>query len=176
MHPIEIRDTLASMVVLVDSREKDTPALGKRLNATGRPVERVALTSGDYSCKIVLPDGTGVNFSNKISIERKLGLVELCTCFCKGRERFTREFERMKAMGGRMYLLVENASWEDVYSGRYRSQMNPNALVASILAWQARYQTSLIFCKAETSGKLIGDILYREAKEALERGDFDTNV
>jgi hypothetical protein len=54
--------------------------------------------------------------------------------------------------------------------------MKPKALIASMLAWLARYNCQLIFCRAETSGRLIFDVLYREAKERLERGDFDDTV
>ena len=54
----------------------------------------------------------------------------------------------------------------DIYS-----QMNPKSLVGSILAWLARYNCQLMFCKKETSGQLIKDILYREGKEALLKLD-----
>lgn len=94
---------------------------------------------------------------------------ELCMCFCQQRGRFEREFERIKASGAKCYLLIENASWEKAYNGQYRSQMRSNALIASILAYTARYNAVPVLCKAETSGKLIHDILYREGKEVLER-------
>lgn len=172
MHPVEIRDTLASMVILVDSREKDTPTLKKRLNATGRPVERVALTSGDYSCKIVLPDGTGISLADRIVLERKMGLNEISQNFTKHRDRFSREFERFREMGGKPYLLIENASWEDVINHKYRSQFDPKAFIASLMAWQARYGTHVLFCKPETTGYLMERVFYYEVKEMLERGDF----
>ena len=67
-----------------------------------------------------------------------------------------------------MYLLVENATWEKVYSGKYRSLFTPQALIASIDAFRARYGMQLDFCKAETTGRIIRDVLYRELKEYLE--------
>ena len=66
------------------------------------------------------------------------------------------------------YLLIENGDWEKAYTGSYRSQVKPEALTASIIAWLARYNCQLLFCKEETSGKLIHDVLYREMKERLE--------
>jgi hypothetical protein len=45
--------------------------------------------------------------------------------------------------------------------------------MASITAWMARYDCKVIFCKQEISGALIKEILYRELKERLERGDYD---
>lgn len=172
MHPVEIKDTLATMVILVDSREHDTPALRKRLNATGRPVDRVALTSGDYSCKIVLPDGTGVSLADKLIIERKMGADEITQNFTKHRDRFIREFDRFKALGGKPYLLIENTSWEDIINHKYRSKLDPKAFIASLMAWQARYGTHILFCKPETTGYLMERVFYYEVKEMLERGDF----
>jgi hypothetical protein len=51
--------------------------------------------------------------------------------------------------------------------------MDPHALFGSILAFCVRYHIMLIMCKEETSGKLIGELLYRDFKERLERGDYD---
>ena len=84
------------------------------------------------------------------------------------RKRFEREFERARQSGAKVYLLVEDGSWEDAYSGKYRSRMSPESLVASIQAWLARYNCQVIFCQPKTTGRLIHDILYRELKERLE--------
>lgn len=97
-----------------------------------------------------------------------MSLDELCSCYCKGRPRFTKEFERAKQFDAKLYLLVENANWEKVMNGKYRSKMRSEALLASITAWLARYNCQLIFCKPESSGKLIKEVLYREMKERLE--------
>ena len=67
----------------------------------------------------------------------------------------------------KIYLLVENATWEHIYNGKYRSHMDSKALTASVLAWLSRYKCVPIFCKAELGGLLIRDILQREAHEFL---------
>lgn len=163
----EINEALENITILVDTREQDTPSLRKRLASMERPYKRQKLDFGDYSamCEI---DGKQYDFSDVLAVERKMSLDEICGCFCKGRGRFTKEFERAAANGAKIYLLIENGSWEAAYAGKYRSQMNSKAFTASLLAWLARYNCQLIFCKAETSGKLIADILYREIKERLE--------
>ncbi len=51
--------------------------------------------------------------------------------------------------------------------------MKPQALVASLTAWLARYNCQLIFCKSETTGKLIKELLYRELKERLENEEIN---
>ena len=53
--------------------------------------------------------------------------------------------------------------------GHYRSRMDPHALLASMTAWLARYRCQVLFCQPETTGALLREILYREAKERLEQ-------
>lgn len=173
MHPLEVKSSLESMVLLVDTREQPTERLKKRISMTGLPAERTKLDAGDYSCKCTLPDGKELDFSSKVAIERKMSLDELCLCFGSERGRFEREFQRAAEHGTRIYLLVEGGSWEKLYAGQYRSKMTPQAMVASINAFRSRYDMQLDFCKAETTGKLIKDILYRELKEYLEGVESD---
>lgn len=157
---------LNGMVCLVDTREQDTPRLRARMRQIGCNCEREKLDFGDYSAKFPLPNGDWIKCP--AAVERKMSIGELATCYCKGRDRFTREFERAKDADCKLYLLIENASWEDAYSGNYRSRMAPQALVSSILAWLARYDCQVLFCSPSTTGKLIHDVLYREGKQALE--------
>lgn len=170
------KDVLKTFRVLVDTREQQTKRAEGRYRVFGS-FDRVKLDYGDYAYNCQLPDGKWIYPADApiypvVSVERKMNLDELAECFTWGRKRFTAEFERAKEHGARVYLLVENATWENLLNGKYRSKFNPAAFEASILAWQARYQANVIFCKEETSGKLIKDILYRELKERLERGDY----
>lgn len=168
MTPFEVRECLSSMTLLVDTREQPTERARKRIELTGLPAERRKLNVGDYSCFCLLPDGNRMSLENVVVIERKMNIDELCCCFGRERKRFEREFERAKSTGTKIYLIVENGSWEHVYNGKYRSRLTPQALVASIDAFRARYGMQLDFCKAETTGKLIRDILFRHMKEILE--------
>ena len=170
MTPFELRSALNSAVLLVDTREQDTEALRKRIELTGMDHERFKLYSGDYSIKCTV-GSSNYSLADKVAIERKMSLDELAACFGRERERFVREFDRAKAIDMRLYLLVENATYENLYAHKYRSQLSPAAYAASIFAWQARYDCRVIFCKAESSGKIIRDILYRELKERLESGE-----
>lgn len=165
MHPVEIQNALDTMTIIVDSREQDTAQARRRYESFGCPWIRDKLDFGDYSAMFTMPDESKFDLRNLAVIERKMSLDELCGCYTHDRARFEREFERAKRAGARVCLLIENASWETAYNGKYRSKMKPQALVASMLAWSARYDCRIVMCKAETSGKLIRDILYREAKE-----------
>lgn len=183
MNHFEIKDALESMTLLVDTREQPTQNFKRRIASSGLPSERKKLFAGDYSCKCTLPDGSILDFSEKVVIERKMDIGELCQCFCQPRDRaskrdgqtkisrFEDEFERAYDNGIKVYLVVEHGSWENIYAGKYNSKMHPNALIAKINAFRTRYNMQLDFCKSETTGKLIRDILYRELKEYLEGCD-----
>ncbi len=178
MTVFEQKQVLESMVILVDTREQKTDRAEKRYARFGLPYRRTALSYGDYGYNCQLPDGKWLYDESKaIScgavVERKMNLDELAACLGRERARFEREFIRAQEAGARIFLLVENSSWENLIAGKYRSQMNPKAFLASVAAWTIRYDLNLIFCKEETSGVLIREILYRDLKERLERGEFD---
>ena len=171
MHPVEVENALKTMCILVDSREQATKQSERRYADFGVPWERCKLDFGDYSAVFTLPDGSEFDLRESCTIERKQSIDELCGCYTHDRSRFKREFERAKEAGAKLYLLIENASWGMAYNGKYRSQMKPQALVASMLAWLARYDCQIIMVGKDLSGKLIHDILYREAKERLTNMD-----
>ena len=168
MNHFDVESSLKNMVILADTREHPNAAYRKRIKQMGVPVESVALSYGDYSCRTVLPDGTEYTMANKVAVERKMSVDEVCANFGKNRKRFIAEFERAKADGARMYLLIEDANWTDIYGGKYRSRYTPNSLDASIFAWIPRYNTVPIFCKPDETGKIIAEIMKRELKEKLE--------
>lgn len=163
MDHFAVKRHLATMSVLCDTREQQTPRSARRLRQIGVPIERVALSFGDYSAKCDMLD-----LRSSVAIERKMDLSELARCYCQERKRFIREFERAKEAGAKLYLLVENGSLDEAYSGHYRARVHPSSLTASMLAWLARYNCQLLFCKEENSGQVIHDVLYRELKERLE--------
>lgn len=168
MTNFDVENTLKTAAILIDTREKpSTDEYKKRIEMMNMPHTREKLDYGDYSIKCTLPNGEVLDFSEVVVIERKMNIDELCLCFGKERKRFKAEFERAKADGCKVYLLIENATWEHVFAGKYRSRYNRTALIASILAWIPRYNMVPIMCKSETSGKLIKNILLRELKEYL---------
>lgn len=168
MDIFETKYALEHLTLLVDTREQNTPAFRRRMKDTGLQWERGKLDFGDYSARCTLPDDGELDFSREFAVERKMSLDELCACYCRERPRFTREFERAQAAGAKIYLLIENGDWERAYHGDYRSQMSPEALVASMTAWLARYNCQLLFSSPDLSGQLIRDVIYREVKERLE--------
>lgn len=173
MNNFDLEKTLSTMTIICDSREHATAEAKKRWESFGVPYRIQGLRSGDYTAEFVLPNGETFSLENYAVLERKMSVDELCGNFCQNRARFIREFERIKEAGAKAYIVVEGASWEAIYNHRYHSQMSPQALVASLTAWMARYNAHIIFCRAETFPKLCREILYREAKEILTNMDCD---
>lgn len=165
----EVNDVLASMVIIYDTREQPTPALMRRLSAFPCETRREMCGFGDYTAACTLPDGSEYSLNGVVAIERKMSLDELSRNFTAGRERFAREFDRAKDNGGKLYLLVENASWDMLFAGRYKTKFNRDSYIASLMAWQARYGTQVLFCTSEISQMVIYKVLRYELKERLER-------
>lgn len=175
MNNFDLDKALSTLVCCVDTREQETSSLKRRLKDIGLPHKRQKLDFGDYSCELTMPDGSVVRFDRLFAIERKMNIDELASCFTSQRKRFTAEFERAKQAGAKIYLLIEGATMEKIVNGQYRSKVSPNALMASIFAFLVRYNCQILFCKAETSGRVIKEILYREAKEYLQEMEVNAN-
>ena len=178
MEIFEQREVLRSFEILIDTREQPTERSERRYKAFNAPYSRATLDYGDYTYNAVLPDRKPIHDESETvkplcTVERKMNLDELAGCYTRSRQRFQREFERAQANGCRICLICENANWENLLNGKYRSKFHPNAFMASEIAWMIRYNANVIFCKEETSGTLIKEILYRDLKERLESGYFD---
>jgi len=176
MDPFEITEILESFRIIADTREQNTSRARRRMQSIGAPVERATLRYGDYCWNADIDGKTFHNITGTVFapcvIERKMSLDELAGNFTRGRKRFQREFERAADHSAKVFLLVENGSWEGIMMHRYRSKYNPKAFLASLTAWMVRYNMTPVFCRAETSGSMIREILYRDLKERLERGEY----
>lgn len=177
MNNFEIDDCLKSMEIIIDTREQPSKRAQRRYESFCAPYIRQTMSYGDYTYNFKLPSGEKLfredeTIKGHAIVERKQDLVELSQCFCQSRERFEKEFKRAKDNKASIYLVVEDANWENLINGKYATKFNSKAFFSSITAWMARYDIKIIFCKSETSGKLIKEILYRELKERLENGFY----
>lgn len=168
----EIKKTLESFQILVDNREQETKKLEGRVMDFGSPYHKVTLDYGDYACNVMMPDGkmlydTSERVCPKTVIERKLDLDELAICLTRDRERFIREFERAKAHGAKIYLLVENGNYDSIINDQYKSWMKPKAYLGSLMAFMARYNLNIVFVNDYNSGILIKEILFHDLVEHL---------
>ena len=177
MIPAEIDACLESMVIYIDSREQPTAELDKRCKQFECPYERQHLDYGDYTYDFILPNGMLAHKADpvrgKAVIERKMSLEELSGNLCQEYERFRREFDRAKENGSRVYLLVQDASWEKIINHRYNTQFNEKAYLHRLLGLCTRYGVIVIFVQKELSGRMIREILEKELRTRLENGDYD---
>lgn len=177
MDIFEQRKALDNMEILVDTREQPTERSKRRYKSFGVPYRRATLSFGDYTYTTTINDVPMYGSEKPIiprfcAIERKMDVDELAQCMTRSRDRFKAEFERAKATGARIYLVVENGSWEQIRAGAYQTRVKPHVLIASCMAFMVRYNAQIIFCREETTGSLIKDILYRDLKERLENGEL----
>ena len=137
------------------------------------------LKVGDYTIAVQLPNGEVVNFQDKVVIERKADLSELCCNFFdkkdeEGKTRLERELDRAKEQGIKVILLVEVDNMHSkILSSKYfrfdkASKVSPASFNAILRSLQAKYNISIEYCKKEDSARLIHDILYYHAREYLK--------
>lgn len=162
----ELKAELAKLSIICDTRENVNQHITKYFDAHHIPHIERKLDTGDYSCML-----ESMSFERDIVVERKHNLDEICGNFTAERERFEREFMRAKAYNTKVHLIIENASWTDIFLGNYRSKLQPKSLVGSLLSWMVRFNVSVTFCKPDETARIIYGIFYYHAREALMYGD-----
>lgn len=177
MDIFEQRQALDNMEILVDTREQPTARSRRRYESFGVPYRRATLNFGDYTYSTLmngkpLYEGEKPIVPRFCVVERKMDIDELAQCLTRTRKRFEAEFQRAKDAGARIYLIVENGSWECIKNGAYRTRVLPHVLLASCMAFMVRYNAQIIFCREESTGSLIKEILYRDLKERLQTGEI----
>jgi ERCC4-type nuclease len=159
----EIAELLKRLTIICDSREQVNAHLTSYFDSKKIPYITRKLDTGDYSAMI-----DDFTLENEVAIEKKNGLDELAGNFTADRQRIENEFLRAKANGLKVFLLIENASWSDIFLHNYQSKLTPQSFLATLLAWQVRYNITIIFCKASETAQIIYGILYYAAREALK--------
>ena len=161
----ELTAKLKDLQIIADSREQVNNHLTDYWNKKKVPYFTRKLDIGDYSAQL-----GEMTLEKDVVIERKRNLDEICGNLTADRDRFEREFLRAKALGTKVFLIIENATWTDIYLQNYRSQLTPKSLMASLMSWQVRFNITVIFCEPENTPRLIHQILYYAAREQLLNG------
>jgi DNA excision repair protein ERCC-4 len=135
-----------NVVALVDTREQQL------LDLSPLRTEQATLPTGDYSLK---------GLEHVVAIERK-SLDDLLCVVGRDRERFDREVQRLLAFPCRV-LLVE-ATWAQIELGQWRSKLKPEAVIGSLLGWQAAGLSVHLVGDHERAGRHAARLLYTVAK------------
>ena len=115
-------------IVTVDTREQ-TP-----LPITRLPVMAGTLVTGDYS----FCGGEAL-----FSVERKTIADLVSCCMGKYRDRFERELHRLRGYTFKRLLIV--GTRKDIQTHQYRTNVNPRAILASLSAFEVRYDVPVVF-------------------------------
>ncbi|MCG3204350.1 MAG: hypothetical protein KCHDKBKB_01065 [Elusimicrobia bacterium] len=124
-----------SLSIIIDSREQQP------YEYLGAAV--MALRSGDYSL---------FGYETKVAIERK-SLQDVFNSVGAQRKRFEREVQRLAAMD--YAAIVVEATLEECLTPPPYSQMNPKAVVNTLLAWSVKYRLAVFFAGNRRFGRAV---------------------
>jgi ERCC4-type nuclease len=154
-----------SLVIIVDSREKNNKHICDCLSKKNIQYVIRKLDYGDYSFMIkaneLIPED--LSFENKIVIERKNSLEELSQNLCQKRKQFENELVRKKDC--KFILLIEKGRFEDIFNGNYNTKLSRKAYLASLLTFQLRYNMQIAFIDQKNVYKFICNIFYYYLRE-----------
>lgn len=142
----EVDRIIASMTILVDTREQKNDHITGYFDKAGIPWKQKALKYGDYSFFLPADEGLSLPrdtyFDNDIIVERKGSLEELSGNFSKERDRLEKEF----AMAPKTkVLLIENASYDKMINGQYKTQYSNKSFWGSLHTMWHRYNIPAFF-------------------------------
>lgn len=166
----EISELLKSIVVIVDSREKVNTHVTSWLDKKGIQYKIKKLDYGDYSFMLpknkVLNIDRDMHFGSEFVIERKGSLDEMAGNFTKSRDRIKTEFSQYK---GRMILLIEGASYNDILKQKYRSKYNAKSFIGTLHSFYHEYDLPFVFISKECSGMYIYLMMYYFLRDLLKK-------
>lgn len=160
-----IQDIAESMTIVVDTREQQTLRLRDRLRAFSEmdlDVERRALSVGDYSAYVTLPNGKTLDFCNMISIERKMDVDELMSCFIQEeRTRFEKELKRAQDMKCVLHCVTEDGCYDDLLNENYKRKISSQRALGTYHAFEKRYQVHFGFTSRQAFPRYVFETLRR---------------
>ncbi|PYK18088.1 MAG: hypothetical protein DME55_07665 [Verrucomicrobia bacterium] len=122
-------------IIVADPREQN-PLRFERLQ-----VVPGTLYSGDYSIR---------GLEDSFSIEKK-SIEDLANCCLAGnRERFEHELHRLR--GYRFKRLLVIGTREEIAAGHYHSRISPKAVLATLGAFEVRFDLPIIFVETPEAG------------------------
>lgn len=142
----EIDELVNSMVILVDTREKNADHITDSFDKNKIAYKKKALDYGDYS--FLLPANEKLSiprdmmFDTKVVVERKGSLEEISGNLTNGRDRFEKE---LCLAPKTKVLLIENANYSDVATGNYQTQYNKKSFLASLHSFWFKYNAPIMF-------------------------------
>jgi DNA excision repair protein ERCC-4 len=139
-------------VIVVDTREQDPLAFQRLASVRG------TLQTGDYSVS---------GLEDLFSIERKTISDLVGCCMGDNRERFERELHRLRGFRFKRLLVV--GSEGEILAGEYHSNIKPQAVLATLCAFEVRYDLPVVFVPTpEAAARLIERWAFYFVRETVE--------
>jgi ERCC4-type nuclease len=138
--------TPEQVCAVIDTREQQPLDLAPLQTVTG------TLATGDYSVR---------GLEHVVAIERK-SLSDLLACCGRERERFDREVQRLLAYPTR--ALIIESTWPEIEAGGWRSELQPNHVLGSLLGWIAAGLPVLMCGDHARAGQYAARILFTAAR------------
>lgn len=113
--------------IVIDNREQNVLVITRFESIRG------TLQSADYSIQ---------GMEHLFGIERKTP-DDCAASVSRERARFERELHRLRGFRFKRLLIVGTRS--DIEAGRYRSRVSPKAVLASLAAFEVRYDIPVVF-------------------------------
>lgn len=156
-------------MIVVDTREQKNQHITKWFDEKGIKWCNEKLDWGDYTIKTDCPHiFRDLHLQDICVVERKANLEEISSNLTHNRDRFDAEFLRSK---GTVYLLIENAVYEDIDLGNYSTKFNQKAFRASLRRFEHAYKLHIHYQKDTTySGAFIYDKLTGALERLLKEG------
>lgn len=144
------------MVILIDTREKVNDHITETFDKYGIAYKKKALDYGDYSFMIPADKDLSIPrdllFTHKVVVERKASLEEISGNLTKDRARFEKEL----ALAPKdKVLLIENARYEDVVDGRYKTDYNKKSFLGTLHSFWFKYNIPIFFLDNKYSALFI---------------------
>jgi len=125
--------------ILADTRER----LPYSFAGFDCQVSRRTIRTGDYSL---------VGHEGFVAVERK-SLDDLAGGCTTSRERFERELARGADMN--CFAVVVESDPATVLKHRYRSKLNPQSLLQSVITWQMQYGTPFVWAGSRNAAEYM---------------------
>lgn len=153
-----------NFTVIVDTREQPNERYDSRIKAfdsLGIEHERQTLDVGDYSAIVTLPNGRVLDFTDRVSIERKMDIEELIQCFTSERERFENELLRAKNSDCKLYVATESGCYDDLVKGNYQKQASTRGVLGTYHTYEERYNANFQWVTPDTFPTFVYHTLRR---------------
>ena len=168
----EIKKILATMIILVDSREKANDHITSYFDKKGVIYMKRGLKTGDYG--VLLPKNEELGIMRDLQLtaclERKAHIDEITGNLSKLKATAF-ENELIRSSENPFVLVVEDADgYGKILRGEYISQYDPKALLGRLKTFEARYGFSIVYLDKAYTGNYIYHHFYYALMECIKKG------